>query len=266
MRSSCRRVFCAAFIGLFSAMFWAQTAHAQGAPAAVSCAAKSLGSFEVETVLDGRSFRLRDGREVLLAGIEVPSSSGKTWLAQRLTGKTVVLRQVTSETDRYERLLAQAFVTADSVERWIQQELLATGQAQVSARPGDSACAKALLSAEAPARRNRLGLWANSDYSVKASSDLEGLLTRKSRFTVAEGKVLSVRESGGTIYINFGREWSRNLTVTILRRNLRAFEASGMDPKKLEGARVRVRGLVEERNGPRIEAVRPGQIEIAAQE
>jgi endonuclease YncB( thermonuclease family) len=247
-------------------MFWAQAAHAQGAPAAVSCAAKFLGSFEVETVLDGRSFRLRDGREVLLAGIEVPSGLGKIWLSQLLAGKSVTLRQAISETDRYERLLAQAFVATAGVERWVQQELLTAGQAQVSARPGDSACAKALLSAEAPARRDRLGLWADSNYSVRASSDLDGLLLRKNRFTVAEGKVLSVRESGGTIYINFGREWSRNLTVTILRRNLRAFEASGTDPKKLEGARVRVRGLVEERNGPRIEAVRPGQIEIAAQE
>jgi len=30
--------------------------------------------------------------------------------------------------------------------------------------------------------------------------------------------VLSVRESGGTIYMNFGRRWSQALTVTILKR------------------------------------------------
>jgi len=91
-------------------------------------------------------------------------------------------------------------------------------------------------------------------------------LARRGQFTVAEGKVLSVRESGGILYINFGRVWSRNLTVTILRRNMRAFAAAGMDPKKLEGVRVRVRGWVEERGGPRIEAVRPEQIEIATRE
>jgi len=34
--------------------------------------------------------------------------------------------------------------------------------------------------------------------------------------------------------------------------------------KKLEGARVRVRGWIEERNGPRMEAVRPEQIEMPA--
>jgi len=38
---------------------------------------------------------------------------------------------------------------------------------------------------------------------------------------------------------------------------------TGLEPKKLENRRVRVRGWVEERSGPRIEAARPEQIEIA---
>jgi hypothetical protein len=80
---------------------------------------------------------------------------------------------------------------------------------------------------------------------------------------VVEGKVSSVRESGGTIYVNFGRRWSQALTVTILKRHERTFAAVGMEPKKLENRRVRVRGWLEERNGPRIEAAHPEQIEIA---
>jgi hypothetical protein len=123
-----------------------------------------------------------------------------------------------------------------------------------------------LLAVEAPARQNKGGLWADSAYAIRASDDLPGLLDRRGRFTVAEGKVVSVRESGGTIYVNFGRVWSRNLTVTILGRNRRAFEAAGIDPKKLKGARLRVRGFIEERGGPRIDAARPEQIEIAARE
>jgi hypothetical protein len=66
--------------------------------------------------------------------------------------------------------------------------------------------------------------------------------------------------------MNFGRVWSRNLTVTISRRNRPLFEAAGMDPKKLEGARIRVRGFIEDRSGPRMEAVRPEQIEMAARD
>jgi endonuclease YncB( thermonuclease family) len=255
----------AAFL-LLSVLFFAPALQASEKAAPGSCAAESLGTFEIAAWLDGRSLRLRDGREVLLAGIEIPSSPAtRASLEKLVAGSKVVLKQAETTTDRYGRLLAHVFVVGDGAERWIQEDLLATGQAQVSARPGSSACAKALLAAEAPARQSKRGLWGNSSYGIKASDDLAGLLARSGRFTVSEGKVLSVRESGGTIYINFGRMWSRNLTVTILRRNMRSFEAAGMDPKKLEGARVRVRGWVEERSGPRIEAVGPEQIEIAAQ-
>jgi hypothetical protein len=63
--------------------------------------------------------------------------------------------------------------------------------------------------------------------------------------------------------VNFGRRWSQALTVTIPKRHERTFLAAGMEPRRLENRRVRVRGWVEERNGPRIEATRPEQIEIA---
>jgi endonuclease YncB( thermonuclease family) len=234
------------------------------------CFSKTLGSFPIAHVADGRSFKLGDGREVLLAGIEVPDgaddATAKAALERLIAGKDVVLKQAEPANDRYGRLLAQAFVPQDGAERWIQQDLLAAGRAQVAARPGDAACAKALLAAEAPARQSKREIWADSAYGIKASEDLPGLLERRGRFTVAEGRVVSVRESGGTIYVNFGRVWSRNLTVTILGRNKRAFESAGIDLKKLVGARLRVRGWVEERGGPRIEAARPEQIEIAARD
>jgi micrococcal nuclease len=41
------------------------------------------------------------------------------------------------------------------------------------------------------------------------------------------------------------------------------FAGAGLQPKSLERRRVRVRGWIEERNGPRIEASHPEQIEIA---
>ena len=62
--------------------------------------------------------------------------------------------------------------------------------------------------------------------------------------------------------MNFGRRWSEALTVTILKRQERIFTAAGIAPKGLENRHVRVRGWLEERNGPRIEAANPEQIEI----
>jgi hypothetical protein len=90
-----------------------------------------------------------------------------------------------------------------------------------------------------------------------------GLLGQEGRFAVVEGKVASVRESGGVIYMNFGRRWSQALTVTILKRHERSFAAAGLQPDRLANLRLRVRGYIEERSGPRIEATRPEQIEIA---
>jgi hypothetical protein len=63
--------------------------------------------------------------------------------------------------------------------------------------------------------------------------------------------------------MNFGKRWSQALTVTISKRRERTFAAAGLPLRQLENRRLRVRGWVEERNGPRIEALRPEQIEIA---
>jgi hypothetical protein len=128
--------------------------------------------------------------------------------------------------------------------------------------PPTSGIEPALLGKERTAREGKLGLWGEAYYAVTGAESFEELVAERGRFAVAEGKVLSVRESGGTIYMNFGRRWSQALTVTILKRNERTFVAAGLDLRKLENRRLRVRGWVEERSGPRIEATYPEQIEI----
>ena len=71
-----------------------------------------------------------------------------------------------------------------------------------------------------------------------------------------------MRESGGTIYVNFGRRYTRDFSVIIASRLRRSFAAAGIEPKSLEGRRIRVRGFIERRSGPVIEAAAPEQIEI----
>ena len=112
------------------------------------------------------------------------------------------------------------------------------------------------------ARTSRLGLWSDDARKKMRAEDPEALLAARGKFAVVEGKVISVRESGGTIYVNFGRRWSEDFTVTIAKRNERAFSAAGLEPKKLSGRRVRIRGWIEERGGPWVEAARPEQIEV----
>jgi hypothetical protein len=125
----------------------------------------------------------------------------------------------------------------------------------------DKDCASILTAAEATARQARRGIWANAA-AIKNPESPGDILAGIGRFTVVEGKVLSVRQAGATTYLNFGRNWTRDFAVTISRRTLAAFEAAGLVPKSLENQRIRVRGWVEARGGPPIEVLRVGQIEL----
>jgi hypothetical protein len=143
----------------------------------------------------------------------------------------------------------------------------------VGDRVGSRACAADLLKRENTARTAKLGLWSDPYYEVLDAETPTDVLAHRGRFALVEGRVLSVRESGATIYVNFGRRWSEDFTVTVLRRNERNFAAAGLDLKSLEGRRVRVQGWIEERGagggtggGPWIEAAHPEQIEAADRE
>jgi endonuclease YncB( thermonuclease family) len=90
---------------------------------------------------------------------------------------------------------------ANSGSQSVQQMLLTQGQARVSARVGDKSCADALLAAERQAREGRRGLWADPNFAPLPAESSARLRNERGRFALVEGKVLSVHESGGTIYI-----------------------------------------------------------------
>ena len=253
--------------------------HAAGARAASGCSGETLAAGTVSRVLDGRTFVREDGREVRLAGIEVPhlpqplekspapgGAAAHDALAALLDGAQITLKQAEPQKiDRYGRVIAYAIATRDGADHAVQSELLAHGHARVAARVGSRGCAMELLRSEALARKAKLGLWGSSYYDLLNADNPARMLAEQGRFVLVEGKVLSVRESGTTIYVNFGRRWTEDFTVTILKRNERNFTAAGLEPKTLAGRHIRVRGWIEER-GPLIEAARPEQIEFADRE
>jgi hypothetical protein len=144
----------------------------------------------------------------------------------------------------------------------VQETLLSEGRARVSARIGGKACAEALLTIEREARAGRRGLWADPNFAPLHADDYRRFRAENGRFVLVEGKVLSVRESGATIYVNFGRRFTRDFSVTIVRRLRAEFTAAGVEPKALEGRRIRVRGWLERRRGPIMDVIAPEQIEL----
>lgn len=234
-------------------------AASSAAAGAEACKLTPIGSAEALSARDGRTLLLKDGREVRLAAIEAPDGTRAT-LQALAAGQLLRLEKLGEDHDRYGRLVAFAF--AGDARQSLQQILLEQGQARVSARIGDKTCAKTLLAAEQQARAARRGLWADPNFAPLRADNLARLRTERGRFVLVEGKVLSVRESGATIYLNFGRRWTQALSVTILKREAQYFTAAGLEPKRLEGRQVRVRGVLEQRSGPVIEAKAPEQIEL----
>jgi endonuclease YncB( thermonuclease family) len=271
----------AAITAGFAAMGGATPTFAQAQPSEIqaeqACGADEIGRGTVGKILDGRTLVLDDGREVRLAAIEVPPLAGPpdapaaprngraaaAALAALAGGDQVLLRRAETGLDRYGRMLAYAYILRDDDQFLLQRELVAEGFARVGDRIS-GVCSGDLLSREKAARDAKLGLWGDPYYEVLDAETSRDALAHRGEFALVEGKVASVRESGPTIYVNFGRRRAGDITVTVLKRNERSFAAAGRDLKALAGRRIRVRGWVEQRGEDRawIEAERPEQIEI----
>ena len=146
-----------------------------------------------------------------------PTDHSRDALQQLVGGRNVRLEQLGTAPDRYGRLVT--FVYAENTEQSAQQAMVAQGQARVSGRIGNKACADVLLGAEKVARKARRGLWADPNFAPLRPENLTRIGAARGQFALVEGKVLSVRESGATIYLNFGRRWTKDFTVTILKRH-----------------------------------------------
>jgi endonuclease YncB( thermonuclease family) len=276
------RKFTAAFAATAVAVPGCVSAVAQEREATMPCGGEQIALVSVKRAIDGRTLGLDDGREVRLAAIEVPplpaaNETGpaegavlaKEALDALTAGDEVLLRRAEIATDRYGRLVAYAYTVREGSQFFVQGEMIAAGLAQVGDRIGSQSCANDLLGREGRARGSKLGLWANSYYRMLSADDPAKLLAQRGQFALVEGKVASVRESGATIYVNFGRRWSEDFAVTIPKRNEHNFITAGFDPRQLAGHRVRVRGWIERGGGgqsPRIDAAQPAQIEFADRE
>jgi endonuclease YncB( thermonuclease family) len=185
--------------GAVAACMLSAAAYAQ------DCRLVAIGTATVRAATEA-GIVLEDGRTVRLAGLDLPNPAQ----AAPPAGTALVLKRLGTapQTDRYGRLVAHVFISENNTERWFQADTVRRGLARV----GDPACARALLAEEQAARAAKLGLWAEPVYVINKAEDHAEVLKQRGRFALVEGTVLSVRESGGTIYVNFGRRWSEDFT------------------------------------------------------
>lgn len=234
-------------------------------------AAQAAAETIVARVVDGASLILEDGRKVRLAGLEpalrpLDLAVGEPWpygdqartaLGEMLLGEAVTLTIDGRPVDRHGHVLAQIVRESDGL--WVQGEMLHRGLARVGTLPDLRARAAEMLAIERQARRNGRGLWSHPAMAVRSPTNVRAHVDS---FQLVEGLVLDAADVRGRLYLNFGPDWREDFTVTIAPDDRDAFEAAGLDPASLVGRSIRVRGWVDVRNGPMIEATHPEQIEL----
>jgi endonuclease YncB( thermonuclease family) len=244
--------------------------------AAHACELSEPQKGTVAEVKDGETLQLTDGTVVRLVNAKAPTApiaarSDRPWpmvneakdaLSKLASGAEVELRYGGTRTDRHGYALAQVYVVKGGERIWLQSELVGKGLARVYSFPDNHACVSELLAREAEARAKGEGVWGSWAYRVLAADNVErlGRLTRS--YQLVEGVVAQVGESSGRIYLNFDKDWRRDFTVLIERKEAESFKAAGIDPKALAGKKLRVRGWIEWRNGPMIHATHVEQIEL----
>lgn len=208
--------------------------------------------------------RLRSGREVRLLDVRLAPGGKAAETARGLLGSLAgsdITVDAAGQPDRWGRLPASlALAGAAPVD--LADLLVAEALAVVDPDTRDALCRPDLLAAEGRARTRRAGLWAASGWPLAATDTAALAAAADSGFAIVEGRVLSVGERRERTYLNFGRNWATDFSVTIPRRSWAAFKARGLDAAALTGRRVRVRGNVEIRRGPTMELTVPDVLEL----
>lgn len=246
------------------------------------CAAPAFAA-KVSSAVSPTELLLEDGRRLRLAGVALPSlPSGVTERARQALDAAVAGRAAritpVAGVDRWGRIAADISldVPADgggfpgaegeAQGRDLAAALVSDGILIAFPEAENVSCdrraARRIAAAERPAREARRGVWSPDARMVRDAGD-PTLSAAAGRLTIVEGVVQSVGHAGRTYFLNFGARWTLDFTVTIAESDLEGHRADGIDIAGLAGARVRVRGWIEDDGGALIALAAPGTIERA---
>jgi micrococcal nuclease len=230
-------------------------------------------SGRVVQVIDGDQLVLDGGLKVRLAGVEAPrlgrngapgwpkSAESRAELERLVMGRTVHLFYDGLHRDRSGQT-AIAFVSVEDEtgrQSAVQDAMLNAGMVRVHTWADNRAKAAAFLALEARARSAKAGIWAEPFYAVRTA---DALVDDIGHFEVIEGVVRRVQRNGDRVFLNFGADYRSDFTVTIAGESLGAWADNGAGLASLAGQRVRVRGRIEDLNGPLVTLTCPEQIEV----
>jgi len=180
-----------------------------------------------------------------------------------LAGGGVRLEPAVPQRDRLGRTLIEAYRLSDGL--WLQGWLLRQGHARADPFSAAPRRLPALYALEAEAREAGKGLWQHAAYRLRSSSPA-ALLDWTGSLQIFEGIVAAVGKGKSDLYMNFGSDWKTDTTARIARHRIKRFRNAGIALEELAGKRVRLRGWIQDWNGPFVELHTPGQLEIVPPE
>lgn len=216
---------------------------------------------------------LADGRLLRLAGIEATHPAGadpahpemaRADFADWMIGASLEIIALRAGADRWGRSFGRLFLAGADAAGLpsLAQALLEAGHARVDPAGEERACLAALYGAEAAARNERRGLWADSAYGILDATNSGALKSRVGEIIVLQGIVVSLGASRGRTYLNLGPRDSGAAFASLSRAQVQAFERAGQSPAALVGRTIRLRGLLDMRPGPRIQISGPESLEL----
>lgn len=212
---------------------------------------------------EGFDLLLADGRTAALAGFAAePGAPGYAAFAEQLRGAEIRMSPLHAKPDRWGRVAAIVFPASGDTSVSLAERALAAGIGRYRPDAAAKPCRDRLLAAERMARAARRGLWGDQRLGALDAGDAKSILAAPKGFIVVEGRVNTIGEQRGRLYLNFGPRRTSDFTIVISKRNLALFEQAGIPLRQLAGRRLRARGLVDRGFGPMMEIVGPDALEV----
>ena len=227
-----------------------------------ACVSVQTEASRIAIVEDNFDILLADGRVAVLAGFAPqPDAPGYGPFRERLAGGAVRLAQLEPKPDRWGRIPVW-MSTGSKEDAGLAGEALAAGLGRYRPDPAARPCRAGLLAAEQAARAARRGLWSEPRPGVLDATDTGAVLAAAKAYVVIEGRILTIGERRGRLYLNFGARRTTDFSIVISRRNAALIEKAGLPLRKLGGRRLRARGLLDRGVGPLMEITSADALEL----
>ncbi len=243
-------------------------------PLSDACRSTSPRPVFVEKVAASNEVLLSDGRRVRLSGVapsraplgETTSETARHAARLERMGRHLLDRATEAEElmlhdfgeDRHGRRVGHLVATSSGQD--VAAVLVAAGLLRVAFHGDPAACARTRLRFEEEARAAGSGMWGVARLGLWHADD-PALAEMVGAEVVVEGRPVSVRRSGTRTYLNFGRDFRRDFAVVLDDKSPETSATRGVVADGLRGRSLRIRGILLQREGLRIEPATADQLE-----